>query len=197
MGASAGDQNRRDPRAAARSAAIARRQRIVHGVSVAIGVGVALLGAGLLASAVIDLATGGNPETPRPTLVGLIVLFVAMTWWGFRGAWPELGPRPLARRLLAWREAGQGPRVKPTDPAVRMVAEREQRVLSLAEKEQGRVTVLEVAGRCNLTADEAKAQLDGLVLRKVAELHVSEDGVLVYVFPGLLPGPGRARRRRR
>jgi hypothetical protein len=70
-------------------------------------------------------------------------------------------------------------------------------VLRLAEKEQGRVTVLEVAGRCDLTVDQAKALLDGLVLRKIAQLHVSETGVLVYVFSRLLPGAGRARRRRR
>ena len=197
MGEAARDQNRPERRAAARAAAIARRKRIVHGVSVAIGVGVALLGAGLLASAVVALATGGDAETPRPTLVGLIVVFGAMTWWGLRGAWPELGPRPLARRLLAWRAAGRSSGATPPDPAVREAAERERRVLGLAEKEQGRVTVLEVAGRCDLTVDEAKALLDGLVLRQVAELHVSEDGVLVYVFPGRLPGPGRARRRRR
>ena len=58
------------------------------------------------------------------------------------------------------------------------------------------MTVLEVAGRCGLTVDEAKALLDCLVLRKVAQSHVSEEGVLVYVFPRSRPGPGRARRRR-
>ena len=70
-------------------------------------------------------------------------------------------------------------------------------MLRLAEKEQGRVTVLEVAGRCDLTVDEAKAAAGppGAAARS-RELHVSEAGVLVYVFPAS-PGDGRARRRRR
>lgn len=183
-----------------RSADVARRRRIVDGIAKAIGVGIALLGAGLLAITAVDLATGGDPTTTPVAKVGLMVLFGAMTWWGIDIGWPELAPRPLARRLLAWnaarRAASQRPvddDAEPVDPAA---AERERRVLSLAEKEQGRVTVLEAAGRCDLTVDEAKTLLDGLVLRKIAQLHVSEEGVLVYVFPALLPGTGRARRRR-
>lgn len=194
MGIASRGKDGRDRRAAARVAAIARRKRIIRSVNVAIGVGIALLGAGLLGSAGVGLVTGGDGETNH---VGLIAIFGAMTWWGLQIAWPELAPRPLARRLLAWRESRHGPVAEPTDPAALEAAERERRILALAEKEQGRVTVLEVAGRCDLTADEAKSLLDGLVLRKVAELHVSDDGVLVYVFPALLPGPGRARRRRR
>jgi len=195
MGEQPRGPDRRDPRAA-RAASIARRKRIIRGVEVTIGVGIALLGAGLLAIAAGDLATGGDSETPRPSLVGLIVLFGAMTWWGLQIGWPELAPRPLARRLRARLTAGRRVTTAPLDPAASEAAERERRVLALAEREQGRVTVLEVAGRCDLTVDEAKALLDGLVLRQIAQLHVSEDGVLVYVFPRFLPGPGRARRRR-
>jgi hypothetical protein len=193
MGEAARGQSRRDP-GAARAATIARRKRIVQGVNVAIGVGIALLGAGLLAAAVVGLVTGGDGETNH---VGLIAIFGAMTWWGLNIAWPELGPRSLARQLHARRAAGQSPGTRATDPAALEAAEREKRVLHLAEKEQGRVTALEVAGRCDLTVDEAKALLNELVLRQVAELHVSDEGVLVYVFPHLMPGPGRARRRRR
>jgi hypothetical protein len=35
-----------------------------------------------------------------------------------------------------------------------------------------------------------------MVLRKIAQLHVSETGILVYVFPRLLPGSRRSRRRK-
>ena len=180
-----------------RAADVARRKRIARGVEAGIGVGIALLGAGLLAIAAVDLATGGDSETPRPTLVGLIVLFGVMTWWGLQIAWPELAPRPLVRRLLARRAARQGPISGPVEPTALDANDRERLVLILAEREQGRLTVLEVAGRCALTVDEAKALLDGLVLRQIAQLHVSEEGVLVYVFPRFLPGPGRDHRRRR
>lgn len=200
MGEESGGRNHRDRRADPRAAALARRRRILDGINKAIAVVIALVGAGLLAIAAVDLATGGDPTTTPVNKVGLMILFGAMIWWGIQIGWPELAPRPLARRLLAWnaaRRAASQRRLadegaEPADPAA---AERERRVLGLVEKEQGRVTALEVAGRCDLTVDEAKALLDDLALRKIAQLHVSEEGVLVYVFPHLLPGTGRARRR--
>lgn len=198
MGDDSRRQNQRNRRVPSRSADVARRERIRDGVAIAIGVGIALLGAGLLAIAAVELATGGDGKTAPATSVGLMVLFGAMIWWGIQIGWPELAPRPLARRLLAWkadrRTASQSRPDEGPEPADPAAAERERRVLGLAEKEQGRVTALEVAGRCDLTVDEAKALLDAMVLRQTAQLHVSEEGVLVYVFPHLLPGTGRARR---
>jgi hypothetical protein len=200
MGEEPRGRDRHDRRVDPRSAAIARRRRIVDGVTKAIGVGIALLGAGLLASAALDLATGGDGQTSPVTYLGQIVVFGAVSWWAIQIGWPGLAPRPLARRLLAWnaarRAASRGRLADDAEPVDPAAAERERLILSLAEKEQGRVTILEVAGRCDLTSDESKALLDDLVLRQVAQLHVSEEGVLVYVFPTLLPGTGRARRRR-
>lgn len=186
-----------DRRVSPRSADVVRRERIIQGVAVGIGLGIALVGAGLMAIAVVDLVTGGDDQTAPGASLGLIVVFGAMIWWGVQIGWPELAPRPLARRLLARRAARRVVASDRLQPPVPDDAERERVVLSLAEKEQGRLTALEVAARCDLTAEEAKALLDGFVLRKVAQLHVSEAGVLVYVFPRHLPGSGRARRRRR
>ena len=45
-----------------------------------------------------------------------------------------------------------------------------------------------------LTVDEAKGLLDDLVLRGIARMHVSERGVLVYVFAEQAPDADRARR---
>jgi hypothetical protein len=196
MGEEPADPDQPDCRVSPRAAQIARRQRVLHGVSIGIGVGVALVGTGLLAIAAAELVTGGGGKTAPASHVGLIVVFAAMIWWGLQLGWPELAPRPLARRLLARRSAGQGLISGPPGPAVPEDADREHAVLQLAEKEQGRLTVLEAAGRCDLTVDQAKALLDGLVLRKVAQMQVSEAGVLVYVFARFLPGPGRSRRRR-
>ena len=180
---------------------VARRQRSADGVAIAIGLGIALLGAGLLAMAAVDLATGGDGTLTPVASVGQMVVLGAMIWWGLQIGWPGLAPRPLGRRLLAWtaarRAAGRDRAADAAAPVDPVAAERERRVLGVAEREQGRVTVLEVASRCDLTAGEAKALLDDLVLRKVAQLHVSEEGVLVYIFPSFLSGTGRGRRRRR
>jgi hypothetical protein len=172
---------------------VRRGQQVVRGIGIGIGVGIALVGAGLVAIATVDLATGGDGTTSPVTSAGQIVLFGAMIWWGIQIGWPELAPRPLVQRLLARRAARQTPAPLLSGPTA-AEAERERRVLRLAEGEQGRVTALEVASRCDLTAEEAKALLDGLVLRGVAQLRVSETGVLVYVFRHLLPGSDRDRR---
>ena len=54
------------------------------GVAIGIGVGIALVGAGLLAIAAVELATGGDGTTPPASSIGLIVLFAAMIWWGIQ-----------------------------------------------------------------------------------------------------------------
>ena len=55
-------------------------------------------------------------------------------------------------------------------------------ILRLAMKQQGRLTAVEVASALALSGDEAKRSLDSLVAREVAELDVTDDGVLVYSF---------------
>ena len=66
-------------------------------------------------------------------------------------------------------------------------------MLRLAEIEHGRVTIPEVAARCTMTVEESKEELDRLVLNEVAEIQVTETGVLVYVFPGFLSDKDKAR----
>jgi hypothetical protein len=58
--------------------------------------------------------------------------------------------------------------------------------LDLARAERGRVTVEEVASHCDLGIPEAKTALDQFAARRVAEMRVSESGILVYLFPGFL-----------
>jgi len=57
------------------------------------------------------------------------------------------------------------------------------------------VTVAEVAAHCRVTVTEAKTDLDRMVSQQVAQLLVTETGVLVYVFPGFLSDDEKARAR--
>ena len=80
----------------------------------------------------------------------------------------------------------------------------EAEVIRLASRREGRITVVEVAGELGVPAGEAKDVLDGLMAREVADIEVTESGVLVYSFhdvehledkssarPLLDPGPDR------
>ena len=55
-------------------------------------------------------------------------------------------------------------------------------VLRLAVTEGGRLTAVEVATALALTPEQAKDTLDALVARDVADIAVTERGVLVYTF---------------
>lgn len=70
--------------------------------------------------------------------------------------------------------------------ATRMQALRQQtieaEILKLAMAHQGRLTEVEVASALALPAGEAKLSLDALVAREVADLEITDEGVLVYTF---------------
>ena len=58
----------------------------------------------------------------------------------------------------------------------------ESEILRLAMLQDGRLTAVEVASTLALTAEEAKSSLDALVTREVADLDITDAGVLVYTF---------------
>jgi hypothetical protein len=58
----------------------------------------------------------------------------------------------------------------------------ESEILRLAMLHDGRLTAVEVASALALTSEESKTVLDGLVLREVADLDITDAGVLVYSF---------------
>jgi hypothetical protein len=58
----------------------------------------------------------------------------------------------------------------------------ESEILRLAMLHDGRLTAVEVASMLALPAEEAKATLDALVTREVADLDITDAGVLVYTF---------------
>jgi hypothetical protein len=108
----------------------------------------------------------GNSKTEPGVLVAIIALFVG---FGYCGVWLI---RSVAR--AARRDAGAAPLTP------------EQRILALASTEDGRVTVAEVAATCHLDLDEAKQELDKLVLKDAARMEVTDEGVLVYELVGFL-----------
>jgi hypothetical protein len=174
-----------------------------RGLFGAAGIVVALVGGLFLAVFLTEAASGGDGKTEPSVYAGLIIFFAGLTAAGAYLAWRMLRPRPAttgaARPGAEAADAGQrgrggrrtDPPGAPAPPAD--AAERERRVLRLAELERGRVTIPEVAARCAMTMEEAKEELDRLVLNEIAEIQVTANGVLVYVFPGFLSDKDKAR----
>lgn len=154
-----------------------------RGCLAAILIGVMLLSGTCVTMAGVDLANGGGSSKTEPSVLIGIMVFSAgvLAACGFL-LWRMLRPTPSGSAPAASRP----PR---TD------ADRERDVLKLAEIEHGRLTVTETAARCDMTIVEAKATLDRFVSLQVAEIHVTANGVLVYVFGGFLSDDDKSRAR--
>lgn len=62
---------------------------------------------------------------------------------------------------------------------------REKQVLQLAADKSGRITAEEVALVTNLSVEEGRKILDALCLQGAAQMYVTAEGVMEYVFPDL------------
>ena len=71
----------------------------------------------------------------------------------------------------------------------------EAEILKLAVEQHGKLTVLEVTTRLALPATTVEELLAGLHERGVAEIEVTDSGLIVYAFPDVqkLPGKGTSR----
>jgi hypothetical protein len=58
----------------------------------------------------------------------------------------------------------------------------ESEILRLAGQHGGRLTAVEVASDMAISPEAAKEALDSLALREVADLEVTDSGVIVYAF---------------
>ena len=58
----------------------------------------------------------------------------------------------------------------------------ESEILRLAVQERGRLTAVEVSTGLGITPEAAKDTLDAMVARDVADIAVSDRGVVVYTF---------------
>jgi hypothetical protein len=58
----------------------------------------------------------------------------------------------------------------------------EAEVMKLAIQQKGKLTALEVATALALQQDETKVALDRMVEREIADIEITDDGVIVYTF---------------
>jgi len=139
-----------------------------------LGVIIGLFSSFLVATAIVEIASGGDGKTPVSVLVGIVVFFGGSA---VAGAY-------LARRML--RRSGRA-----AEPAMRTEVA-EKRVLALAANLGGRTTIAEAAARCGLTIAQSRDVLDRLVSQGVAEILVASDGTVVYAISGLLTAEAKA-----
>ena len=67
----------------------------------------------------------------------------------------------------------------------------EREILALAAERHGLVTPSPVALQASVSVDRARRELDRLIDKGVAEVRVTSDGMLMYVFPEFLDEEGR------
>lgn len=58
----------------------------------------------------------------------------------------------------------------------------EAEVMKLAMQHAGKLTAVEVATALALPIDATKAHLDAMVEREIADIEITDDGVIVYTF---------------
>src|SRR5262245_23366280 len=110
------------------------RARFMNKISGVFGIVLITIGLPFVVMSVHDAIVGGT-KTERGTLLGLVVLFGALTVWGFK----------LAASSFGWKLW------TPRMPKHRSEREKERLILSLADSIGGRVTLVEVAARCDLS----------------------------------------------
>jgi hypothetical protein len=130
---------------------------------------VAILGAGLLALSLFMLmgflrsdANVGAPATIAALLITVVLPAVA-------------GIALLGRRF------GRARRLTTRKEMLRQQT-LEAEILRLAAQRQGRLTAVEVATEFALPPEKAKELLDSFMVRELADIQVTESGVLVYAF---------------
>lgn len=138
--------------------------------------------------------------------VGLVLVALFMLLGFFRSDVDASAPATLVAVLIAVAlPAGGGVALLASHfGAGRRVARRrhelrlrtlEAEVLRLAAKHDGRLTVVEVVTELAVGQDTAKQVLDALMARELAEIEVTDAGVLVYVFHDIRHLADKARSR--
>ena len=124
------------------------------------------IGGGLLALAGLMLygfLRSGLSITRPATLAALLVV-VAL---------------PAVAGFMILRGIGLGDRAR-RDALRQQTIEAE--VMKLAIQQAGKLTALEVATALALPEDETKRAMDAMVERELADIEITDDGVIVYTF---------------
>jgi len=120
-------------------------------------------------------------------LFGALYALIGGTFFLFIGV--IAGVLPAMRGVSKLLQARVGSQERGKIEAARSET-RERVVLRLAKSESGRLTPAVVAVNSELSLDDAESQLREFADKGYAELNVTEDGRIEYVFPEFLPqGP--------
>ena len=122
--------------------------------------------------------------------IGLLVLAGLLGWGFLRSGASITAPATLAALLITvvgpavggvvLLRGGSIARSRRLDQLRQQTIEAE--ILRLAMNEGGRLTAVEVATSLGLTPETAKEALDSMVTRDVADMAVTDRGVIVYTF---------------
>ncbi|MBR9990483.1 MAG: hypothetical protein KFH98_12050 [Gemmatimonadetes bacterium] len=128
-------------------------------------------------------------------IVGWLLLALAgFMLVGYLGADVEGGSALFALLITVLLPAAGGValltgRVRGFAPAPRRAELRQQtleaELLRIAGARGGRLTIVEAVTELAVTSDDAKQALDALAVRGLADFHVTDSGVVVYVFHDL------------
>ena len=125
--------------------------------------------------------------------IALLVLSLFMLLGFFRSDAPLTSPATIAALfiavglpalggiLLTTNRFGRGKRLAERREQLRQQTF-ESEILRLAGQRQGRLTAVEVMTEFAITLDQANALLESLVVRDLADLEVTDSGVVVYAF---------------
>ena len=121
----------------------------------------------------------------------LVILFgLVMIAGGLINFFDSARERPASESLILMTLLGLGPvvcgflmcRNMKRKAQHRKAEHIERQILQLAKENQGQLTISEVSMRLTLSSTEAKAVLDQCHLNHLAELSISDSGVVVYRF---------------
>jgi hypothetical protein len=128
-----------------------------------------LVGAAVLAAIALFMLSGFFASGAQMGAASLAALALGV---GLPGACAGL----LVRAHRRERTLGDGRREALRDQTLDLD------ILRLAREHAGRLTAVEVAMELSVAPEHAQAALDRLMLRRVADVEVTDDGVLVYAF---------------
>ena len=88
-------------------------------------------------------------------------------------------PTFAATRMLLKGGRERGRLEKQTELRARTV---EAEVLRIAKAHDGKLTIVEIVSELAISQEEAQATVDSLVRQQIADIEITESGVLVYAF---------------
>lgn len=91
-------------------------------------------------------------------------------------------PAVIATRLLLTRSDRTRIQQHQQDLRMRTI---EAEVLRIAASHQGKLTLVEMVSALAISPEEAKTAADSLVRQEIADIEITESGVLVYAFHDL------------